>query len=152
MSEDAGYGVRQLVDVALRALSPGINDPTTAQDAIFHLGTVLVDRLSSSPVPLAYHDENDRCLLVPHALTDEDLAELAFAELRGAGAGQPAVAVYLLQTIALVVDAARANDAGDQVAPFVAQARILLDNVDAADLIDHDRVRVHETYRTLFGY
>ena len=47
-SEDAGYGVRQLVDVALRALSPGINDPTTAQDAIFHLGAVLVHRLSSS--------------------------------------------------------------------------------------------------------
>jgi uncharacterized membrane protein len=44
MSEDAGYGVRQLVDVALRALSPGVNDPTTAQDAIFHMGTVLVDR------------------------------------------------------------------------------------------------------------
>lgn len=56
MNEDTGYGVRQLVDVALRALSPGINDPTTAQDAIFHLGTVLVDRLSSSPMPTAFHD------------------------------------------------------------------------------------------------
>ncbi len=152
MSEDAGYGVRQLVDVALRALSPGINDPTTAQDAMFHLGTVLVHRLSSSPAPSAYHDESNRFLLVPHAMTDEDLAELAFAELRGAGAGQPVVAVYLLQTIALVVDAARANDAGDRVAPFLAQARILLDNVDAAELVDHDRALVHQMYGTLFGH
>ena len=151
MTDDAGYGVRQLVDVALRALSPGINDPTTAQDAIFHLGTVLVDRLSATPAPMAYHDENDRCLLAPHALTDEDLAELAFAELRGAGAGQPAVAVYLLQTIALVTEAAGANEAGDRVAPFVAQARLLLANVDTADLIDDDRSRVHQTFHTLFG-
>ncbi|HVL93318.1 MAG TPA: DUF2254 family protein, partial [Acidimicrobiales bacterium] len=37
MQQDVSYGVRQLADVALRALSPGINDPTTAQDAIFHL-------------------------------------------------------------------------------------------------------------------
>ena len=151
MDHDAGYGVRQLVDVALRALSPGINDPTTAQDAVLHLSTVLVDRLSSPPVPTAFHDGNDRWVLAPHALTDEDLAELAFAELRRAGAGQPAVAVYLLQSIALVADAARANDVGDRVAPFIAQARLLLDNVDAADLIDHDRVSVHHSYRTLFA-
>ena len=59
--------------------------------------------------------------------------------------------MYLLQTIALVAEAARANGAGDRVAPLVVQARILLDNVDAADLIDHDRVHVHETYR-LFGH
>ena len=38
---------------AVRALSPGINDPTTAQDAIFHLGTVLVHRLSAPPIPVA---------------------------------------------------------------------------------------------------
>jgi uncharacterized membrane protein len=151
MSEDAGYGVRQLVDVALRALSPGINDPTTAQDAIFHLGTVLVDRLSSSPVPAAYTDEQARCLLAPHALTDDDLAELAFAELRRAGADQPAVAIYLMQTIALVAEAARAHEAGDRAAPFVSQARLLLDNVDAANLIVDDRLAVHRTYRTLFG-
>ena len=101
-------------------------------------------------MPTAY-EGNDRCLLAPHALTDEDLADLAFAELRRAGAGLPAVAVYLLQTIALVADAARANDAGHRVAPFLAQARLLLDNVDAAELIDDDRLRVHRSYHVLFG-
>lgn len=152
MSEDPGYGVRQLVDVALKALSPGVNDPTTAQDAIFHLGAVLVERLAASPAPTAFHDGEQRWLLAPHALTDEDLADLAFAELRRAGAGQPAVAVYLLHAIALVVDAARANEVGDRAAPFAAQARLLLDNVDAADLVDHDRSRVHRSYHELFGY
>ena len=34
-----------LADVALKALSPGINDPTTAQDAMFHLGALLRELL-----------------------------------------------------------------------------------------------------------
>ncbi|MBA2279995.1 MAG: DUF2254 domain-containing protein [Acidimicrobiia bacterium] len=37
MQQDVSYGLRQLADVALKALSPGINDPTTAQDAIFQV-------------------------------------------------------------------------------------------------------------------
>ncbi|MEO7369723.1 MAG: DUF2254 domain-containing protein, partial [Ilumatobacteraceae bacterium] len=41
MQQDVSYGLRQLVDVAVKALSPGINDPTTAQDAIFHIAAVL---------------------------------------------------------------------------------------------------------------
>ena len=34
MDQDLGFGLRQLADIALRALSPGINDPTTAEEAI----------------------------------------------------------------------------------------------------------------------
>jgi uncharacterized membrane protein len=151
MSEDAAYGVRQLVDVAVKALSPGVNDPTTAQDAIFHLGTVLVDRLSSPPVPSSYADAEGRCLLAPHALTDDELAELAVAELRGAAATQPAVAVYLLQAIGLVVEASSANGAADRVDPFVAQARLVVANVDAAHVLEHDRRRVHDTFDELFA-
>ena len=68
MVEDAAYGIRQLVDVALKALSPGINDPTTAQDAIFHLGTLLVARLTSPLPALAYEGENARRLLMPRGV------------------------------------------------------------------------------------
>lgn len=150
MSEDPGYGVRQLVDVALRALSPGINDPTTAQDAIFHLGTVLVDRLTSPLAPTVYCDDQGRHLLTPHALTDHDLAELALAELRGATGNLPAVAVYLLQMIGLVVDAASVNGGGDRVGAFREQARLIVDTVDAGDALEVDRRRVQDTFDDLF--
>ncbi len=151
MSEDPGYGVRQLVDVALRALSPGINDPTTAQDAIFHLGTVLVQRLTSPPVPTAYDDDQGRHLLTPHALTDTNLAELAFAELRTTTTNQPTVAVYLLQMIGQVVDATTANGGGDRVHAFCEQARLVVETVNAGDALDVDRRRVQQTYEDLFG-
>ena len=41
MDEDVGFGLRQLVDIANRALSPGINDPTTAIQVIDHLHDLL---------------------------------------------------------------------------------------------------------------
>lgn len=149
MSEDAGYGVRQLVDVALKALSPGVNDPTTAQDAIFHLATVLVHRLTGPPVPSAYRDDEGRQLLVPHAMTDDELADLAFSELRRTAATDPAVTTYLLQAIGLVVDGVRAEGQGDRVAPLLEQARLIIAHVEGADLLDDDRHALQRTYRSL---
>lgn len=39
--QDIAFGVRQLVDIALKALSPSLNDPSTAVDAIGHLSAIL---------------------------------------------------------------------------------------------------------------
>lgn len=50
INQDALFGVRQLVDIALKALSPGINDMTTAEYALYHLGDAL-GRLAERPFP-----------------------------------------------------------------------------------------------------
>ena len=151
MTEDPGYGVRQLVDVALRALSPGVNDPTTAQDAIFHLGTVLIAHFGSPPTPTAFVDHEHRRLLAAHALTDDDLAVLALAELRATTADQPTVAVYLLQMIGLVVEAAGATGTGDRTHALVRQASHIVDTVRRGNTLDIDRQLVQRTYETLFA-
>ena len=41
LTQDPRFGIRQMVDIALRALSPGVNDPTTAMDALNEISTVL---------------------------------------------------------------------------------------------------------------
>jgi uncharacterized membrane protein len=41
-SQDGRFGVRQMVDIALKALSPGVNDPSTAVEAVNEIGTVLL--------------------------------------------------------------------------------------------------------------
>ncbi len=151
MSEDGGYAVRQLVDIALKALSPGINDPTTAMDAIFHLGSVLSMRLAAAPVPIAYVDHDGRRLLAPEALTDRELAELAVSELRRAAATMPTVAVYLLEMLAQVIDVARSNGAGGRVAPFLEQVRLLVDGSRAAELIPDDHAIVEAAYLRRFA-
>ncbi|MGV3570633.1 MAG: DUF2254 domain-containing protein [Ramlibacter sp.] len=57
VEQDAGFGLQQLVDVALRALSPGVNDPTTACMCIDRLGALLA-RLArrDMPDPLRFDD------------------------------------------------------------------------------------------------
>ena len=51
--QDAGYGIRQIVDVALKALSPGINDTTTAINCIDFLGAILA-RLAQRSIETPY--------------------------------------------------------------------------------------------------
>ncbi len=50
MDQDLGFGIRQLVDMAERALSPGINDPTTAVQALDQIHDLL-RRIVRRPVP-----------------------------------------------------------------------------------------------------
>ncbi len=56
MQQDQGFGLRQLVDVGVRALSPGLNDPTTAVQAIDQLHGLL-RRLASKEMPSPVHLE-----------------------------------------------------------------------------------------------
>lgn len=151
MAEDRGYGVRQIVDVALRALSPGVNDPTTAQDAIFHLGAVLVASLEADPLPSVVRGEGDRRLVAPHVSTDEEMAELAFSELRASASVQPMVALYLLEMIDSVIEGAEACGAGDRTGPLRDQARLVLRHVEQADLLDVDLGRVRAAYASRFA-
>lgn len=50
VEQDSGFGIRQIVDMALRALSPGINDTTTAVTCVDYL-TAILGRLASRPIP-----------------------------------------------------------------------------------------------------
>lgn len=61
---DPAYGLRELVDVTLRALSPGVNDPTTAQDGIFHsaAGTCLDEEYYCCLLPTCDLSLSDDCV------------------------------------------------------------------------------------------
>lgn len=138
---------RQVVDVALRALSPGVNDPTTAADAIFHLCTVLVHVLTSPPAPRAYRGPQGRLVVTPEVMTNDDVADLAFGELRSAAATYPRVCVYLLEAMSLVIDALAASGAAARrTAPLRRQAELLVSAADEAIAQGHDRA----TFRAAF--
>jgi uncharacterized membrane protein len=100
MQQDLGFGVTQLVDVALRALSPGVNDPNTASDIARNLGVILL-RVWERPETGARRVEGDRSLL-RHTIDREDLLESAFGPLRRHGAGDASVVTTMLETLAMV--------------------------------------------------
>lgn len=87
MRQDVAFGLRQLVDVAVRALSPGINDPTTAVQALDHVHHIL-GRLLSCAMPSPRQDlDGDAAVIVPRPNWPGYVA-LACDEIRRAGSGQ----------------------------------------------------------------
>jgi uncharacterized membrane protein len=83
--QDTLFGFRQLVDIAEKALSPAINDPTTAVQAIDRLHDLL-RRLAVRPMHSGrYHDEDGELRLVVRAPTWEHFVHLAFDEIRHYG-------------------------------------------------------------------
>jgi len=86
IEQDPTYAIRVMVDIAIRALSPAVNDPTTAVQVLDHLGETL--RLLGS-TPLAVPAADDAAApahgLVVRARRFEDVAELAFTEIRQFG-------------------------------------------------------------------
>ena len=86
MNADLAFGYRQLVDIAEKAISPSINDPTTAVQAIDRLHDLLRDEVARPPLGSQIIDEHG-CGLVWHPVTFDDLVHLAFDEIRHYGGG-----------------------------------------------------------------
>ncbi|MCV2394828.1 DUF2254 domain-containing protein [Actinotalea sp. M2MS4P-6] len=77
---DPSYPLRLLVDIAIRALSPGLNDPTTAGQAIDHIGEVLVEASRRRLGPRALADDGRSLVVVP-APGWAALLDLAWTEI-----------------------------------------------------------------------
>ncbi len=148
--QDPTYGVRQLADVALRALSPGVNDPTTAQDALFHQAAVLRQLLAAAPPGVTVRD-GDRVLHLAHVPTRAELVNLAFDEVRIAATGQPTVLIYLLEIIDQLVHALTEEATADARAALRRQAGLVLAQADLGSLLEADRERVRDAYRDRFA-
>lgn len=85
--QDVAFGFRQLVDIAERALSPGVNDPTTATQCVDHVHALLY-RLATRPFPSGAHvDGGGVVRLIQPAWSWADYVGLACDEVRHWGAG-----------------------------------------------------------------
>jgi uncharacterized membrane protein len=83
--QDTAFGLRQLVDIAEKALSPAINDPTTAVQCIDRLHDLL-RRLAVRPLPSGmWGDADGELRLVVPQPTWEDYVHLSFDEIRHFG-------------------------------------------------------------------
>lgn len=86
MRQDVAFGFRQLVDMAEKALSPAVNDPTTAVQAIDRIHDLL-RRIAVMPDPNpVYHDPSGTPRLVIHPHDWDEIVHLALDEIRRYGA------------------------------------------------------------------
>ncbi|MGK2929108.1 MAG: DUF2254 domain-containing protein, partial [Acidimicrobiales bacterium] len=150
MQQDVSFGLRQLADVALKALSPGINDPTTAQDAIFHSAAVLAELFRREPPsPVRSNGDSGRVVLV-HQPAHDDLIRLAFDEVRQTAAAMPAVCIYLLESLELLTETL--NDRGTGRAESLRhQAELVVEGCAAADNLPADVRDVEHAFQKRFA-
>lgn len=99
LEQDAAFGLRQLVDVGVKALSPGINDPTTARDCIGRITQVLVARARAGEPAQRLAGADGRLRLVERVRPFAELVGLGFDELRHHGASTPVVADTLAASL-----------------------------------------------------
>lgn len=105
--QDLEFSIRRIVEIAQRALSPGINDPTTALYCIDRLGEAFA-RLARRdvPAPMRFDDER-RLRVVTTVITLDELACPAFAAVARYGMSDGDVVRHLLNTMKVLQRAAR---------------------------------------------
>ena len=135
--QDAMYLVDRLVEVAAKALSPGVNDVFTATNALDWLAAALA-KLAGQEVPEARrYDEQGRLrVIAPRSYSFEDFVDAAFDRLRPYVEADRTAAVEMMGAIAKVAQATEAED----------RRRLLLTHAEAlregcARTLAHERDR-----------
>lgn len=145
LQQDLGLGLRQLTDIAVKALSPAVNDPTTATHAVGHLTDLLIRLLDRRLGPVVHEDADG----IPRARTpDRDLRyylDLAIGPIRRYGSREPLVLVALLRLLRDVAVSARDDE---QRAELERQVRLVVDSADAA-MLDADLEDVRDAERSV---
>ena len=142
--QDFEYGIRQLVEVALRALSPGINDPFTAMNCIDYLGAGLQSAFSR-PLPGSIHrDENGDVRVFSRATSYEAIVEAAVNQIRQASRERCDVSCRLLEMLA---ETAKVAHSSEQQRALLTQAEMILDNTPPALFCKHDCEAIRSRFR-----
>lgn len=131
LQQDAEWGLRQIVDIALKALSPAVNDPSTAATCLDHLTRLLI-RAAGRGCPPVVSSRGGGRVIVPQP-TLADLIDLAFEQIRQYARGDMAVSLRLCRALRDVASCTRDPAA---LARIEAQARLLaagLSDVFAAE-------------------
>lgn len=109
IDQDPGFGIRQLVDMSLKALSPGVNDVSTAINCIDYLGAILHLLVQRHEPPKVEFAENAACI-VGRWPSIEELMDTAFLQIRQSAKGHPAVILRMLKVIGCLLRAAAKLD------------------------------------------
>jgi uncharacterized membrane protein len=142
IDRDPAFGIRQMVDIALRALSPGINDPTTAVDVIQHLKIPLREILLSDAPDRIFAGADEQRVFLPEAPSRSDHIHSAFSEIRLAATSQPAVLRAILEASVDLLGELDEEDIAARGTALLEEARLTFDAAVGAGYREPDLVRI----------
>ncbi|MEU1348471.1 DUF2254 domain-containing protein [Streptomyces sp. NPDC005775] len=128
LHQDLAFGLRQLSDIALRALSSAVNDPTTAVQCLDRIVQFLA-AAAELPLGVVHHRDRDGVVrLVQDVPGWEDLVDLGFEEIRRCATDSPQVTRRLLAGIDDLVGLAGPERQG----PLIRHRALLVQAVERA--------------------
>ncbi len=134
-TQDVAFGLRQLTDVVNKAMSPGINDPTTAVHALGHSSTLLAELARRDLGPVLIHGGQEELRLAVNRPGLDQLLDLALAQPRAYGAGDLRVAGRMFTMLGDLAYHARPEDH-----PLISvELRRLVAAIDRESFDDADR-------------
>ncbi len=147
--QDFEFSIHQMVEIATRALSPGVNDPFTAVACIDNLSATMC-YLAQVKFPSKYRFDEDKDLrVIAVALSFEGVLDAAFNQIRQFSSGSPAVIIRLMEALIAV---SQFTNNGSHKSAIIKHAKMVLnvgkesikDEHDFEDLLERARKLVSE--------
>lgn len=135
-TQDVEYAVNQLTEMAVRAMSPAINDPFTAISCLDHIGAGLVEFIRGGEKGSRYYDQDGRLRLVLKPVTFAALLSAAFDMLRHASCDNASVLLHMLKVIDVIGQETQSPEARQQLQRHV---NLIRAESQAGALIEEDR-------------
>ncbi|MFI5012585.1 MAG: DUF2254 domain-containing protein [Hyphomicrobiales bacterium] len=124
MQQDAEFGILQIVDIALKAISPAVNDPSTAINCIDQLGRILIRWASREPPsPILYDPPHVARLIIPWT-GFAGLLDLAVEQIRHYAVSDVVVSLRLLRSLD---DIAATLDGRERLGELIARGRRIVE-------------------------
>lgn len=143
LRQDVEFAIAQVVEIAIRALSPAINDTYTGLTCVDWLGDALV-KLGREPLDTGgWANDADEVRLVVPPLHFDRLLKGAFDLIRQAGADSPAVLIRILDAVTSMAPMVRA----EHRPALRAQADIVIETARVSGLVSGDLADVDERYQ-----
>jgi uncharacterized membrane protein len=144
MQQDIDFGLRQLNDIALRALSPAVNDPTTAIEVTLRIGSIMRPLILAELPAQSVRDKAGRVLLTPFDLDHAEYIAHAFDQLRLYAAAHPQVLVAIARTQRMMRGACLLGGGREEIIAALDRQLALTVACCAPEMLPEDRARVQE--------
>jgi uncharacterized membrane protein len=143
LTQDLAFAIDQLVEIAIRAISPAINDPFTALTCIDWLGDALCKVTAKWNPRQVQRDRNGNLRVIAALPSYRRLVDRAFDKIRQASRGMPAVMIRQLDSLAKIVAYTTSNEQRDAL---VNQAAMIMRACNESVPEAGDRADVRRSY------
>jgi uncharacterized membrane protein len=145
-TQDVEYAINQLTEMAVRAMSPAINDPFTAMTCLDYIGDGLALFARQGDINPNIYDRQGKLRLVFDPVTFDELLSAAFDMLRHASSDNASVLLHMLEIIDVISQETKSPDAREKLLRHVALIQV---ESQAGSLVEADRQSLQRSSEAL---